>query len=145
MGEKYLRAMSRALWNTDLVGTRLVLALAEFAWALMLFWPGDAFGRPTYNGMAAVMSESAWALVFLLSGATQLTIILQEDFHSRFARYFAAWNSTLWVYVVGSMLLSVYPPPAAIGGEISLMMVAVWIWIRPFLLAEGIRNARSTG
>lgn len=143
MGERYLRAMSRALWDTDLVGCRMMLAIAEILWGLMLLWPGDTFGRPTYANMANVMGENAWAIMFMLSGITQGTIVLLEDFSSRFARYFAAWNSVLWMFVVTAMLTAVYPPPAAIGGEIALMLVAVWIWIRPFILAEGIQNARK--
>ena len=141
MPEKYLRALSRALWDTDLVGVRLTLFIGEMFWAVMLFWPGDTFGRPTYRLMEVTMSEMAWAGVFLLSAITQLTIVLLEDFHSTFARYFAGWNACLWAYCVGSMLLSVYPPPAAIGGEIALMVSAIWVWARPFILALGVQRA----
>ena len=47
---------------------------------------------------------------------------------------FANWNAVLWVTVVGSALFSVYPPPAAMAGEIVLASAAVWIWLRPLLL-----------
>lgn len=143
MPERYLRALSRALWDTDLVGVRVTLFIAELFWAVMLFWPGDTFGRPTYHLMEMTMPELAWACVFLLSAVTQLTIVLQEDFHSKFARYFAGWNACLWAYCVGSMLLSVYPPPAAIGGEIALMVSAIWVWARPFVLAFGVQRAHA--
>lgn len=136
-----MHSMSRLLWDTDLIGTRFLLAVAEALWALMLFWPGDTFGRPTYSVMAAVFSEPAWAMIFLASSATQLTIVLQNDFHSRFARYFAGWNAVLWFSVVVGMLLSVYPPPAAIAGEIALAVGAAWIWVRPYILVEGYRRA----
>lgn len=107
----------------------------------MLFWPGDTFSRPTYSVMANVFNETAWALVFLVSSVTQITIVLQNDFHSRFARYFAGWNAVLWFSVVMGMLLSVYPPPAAIAGEIALAVGALWIWIRPYILVEGYLRA----
>lgn len=139
--ERYWGAISKALFDTDLVGIRLSLALSSFFWSILLFWPGHTFDRPTYLGMGHVMNEEAWALVFLLDGVFQLSIILQEDFHSRFARYFAGFNAALWTYVVSSMLMSVYPP-AAISAEISMSIFAFWIWIRPYILAEGFRRAR---
>ncbi len=136
-----LKSLTRILWDTDLVASRFTLALGEFAWAIMLLWEGDSFGRPTYAHMALVANEEIWGILFALSGATQLTILLMNDLHSKFARYFAGWNSMLWCYTVWSMLTSVYPPPAAIGGEIALALAALWIWIRPYILAEGYRHA----
>lgn len=136
-----LRAFSAALWDTDLISSRLTLAFAEFCWTIMLLWPGDTFGRPTYSHMAIVMSEEIWGVIFFVSCMTQITIVLLDDMHSTFSRYFACWNASLWVYTVYSMLLSVYPPPAAIGGEISLGFAAVWIWIRPYILQKGYSSA----
>jgi len=138
---KIIHSTSRLLWDSDLVGTRFILAIAEFLWALMLVWPGDTFERPTYLVMSHVFNEPTWAFVFLASSITQMTIILQDDFHSKFARYFAAYNATMWSFVVVSMLLSVYPPPAAIAGEIAIAIGAFWIWARPYILVEGYRRA----
>lgn len=139
--QKYLHAFSRALWDTDFLSSRITLAIGEFFWAIMLLWPGDTFDRQTYSHMAAVMPENAWGLLFLASGVTQLSIVLIEDMHSRFARYFAAWNAALWCYTVYAMIASVYPPPAAIGGEIALAITATWIFTRPYILAKGYCTA----
>ena len=139
--QKMLRAFSSALWDTDLIASRMTLAFGEFCWAVMLLWPGESFDRPTYHHMATIMNENAWGLLFALSAGTQLTIILMDDMHSRFARYFACWNACLWLYTVWAMLASIYPPPAAIGGEIALATAAVWVWIRPYILAQGYANA----
>lgn len=133
--------ISRALFDSDLIATRLLLALAELLWAAMLWWPGDTFGRPTYSHMAHVMSEDAWGLVFALSAVTQITIVAQGHCNRSYARLFAGWNAALWCYVVISMLLSVYPPPAAIAGEIALMCAAGWVWIRPAILFYWYRKA----
>lgn len=141
MHNKYLSSLSRALWDSDLIGARLSLAIGEFFWAVMLLWVGDTFGRPTYHHMAIIANEEIWGLVFLVSSVTQLSIVLMDDMHSKFARYFAAWNASLWVFVVWSMLASVYPPPAAIGGEIALAFAAGWVWLRPYILAEGYKRA----
>lgn len=74
------------------------------------------FDRTIYHFMSQIVNENTWAVVFLISFVTQVTIVAQEQFHSTFARYFAAWNAVLWVVVVTSMLISVYPPPAALAG-----------------------------
>ncbi len=141
--QRYLGAISHAIFDTNLTGVRLCLALSEFLWAIMLLWVGDTFGRPTYLGMAHVMREEGWALLFLVSGTIQVSIVMQEDYHSRFARYFAGYNAVLWTFVVTSMMMSVYPPPAAISAEITMALVATWIWVRPYILAEGYRRARN--
>lgn len=136
-----IHGISCALWDSDLIASRVSLAIAELMWAIMLLWQGDTFGRPTYSIMSHVMTEEAWGLVLLLSATTQITIVMAKNFHGYFARLFAAWNATLWVFLVVSILLSVYPPPAAIGGEIALACTAVWIWVRPLFLMEGYRRA----
>lgn len=141
MSEKYWQATSRALFDSDLIATRITLAIGELMWAVMLIWPGESFARPTYTVMSHVTVEEAWAAIFMLSGVTQLAIVLLDDFDSRFARYFAGWNATLWIFVVVSMLISVYPPPAAVGGEIALAIAALWIFVRPFILSAGYRRA----
>lgn len=142
--DRAIDSITSALWDTEMVPARLLLGIAEFWWFALLIWPGETFGRPTYNGMAKVMPEEAWALVFAVSSITQFTIVVRQDFHCWVARYFAAWNMVLWVFVVVSMLLSVYPPPAAISTEITLALAAVWIWIRPFLLLWAYERAERT-
>lgn len=132
--------LTRAIFDSDLISTRLTLGLAEAFWALMLLWPGDTFDRPTYSLMGQTAPEWAWMLIFGLTSALQFSIVLRGDFHTPFARIFATWNAGLWCAIVGSMLLSVYPPPAAIGGEAALAVAALWIWARPLLIERGERR-----
>lgn len=132
--------LTRAIFDSDLISTRLTLAMAELCWCLMLLWPGDTFDRQTYTAMAATASEWTWALIFGATSAIQFGIVLRGCFHSDCARVFATWNAALWCSVVGSMLLSVYPPPAAVGGEIALAVAALWIWARPLILEAGERK-----
>jgi hypothetical protein len=127
------------LLDSDSVGSRITLAIGEFFWAIMLLWPGDTFDRPTYAYMATTMSEEFWGIVFLISGIIQLTIVL-KNYINLWSWYFAGWNFCLWAYVVSSMLASVNPPPAAIGGEIALAFSAGWIWLRPIILAFRSHN-----
>lgn len=132
--------LSRAIFDSDLISTRLTLALAEALWCLMLLWPGDTFDRPTYSLMADAAPEMVWALIFGITSILQFAIVLQDDFHSAWPRVFATWNAGLWAFVVGSMMLSVHPPPAAIGGEAALVVAALWIWARPLLIERGVRK-----
>ena len=134
--DRGLRNLSSALFDTDLISTRITLAMAEVLWALMLFWPGDTFVRPTYAIISGVMSETAWAFTFLISGILQIGIVLFNQYGRPWAQVFANWNAVLWVFVVGASLMSVYPPPAAIGGEIALACAAFWIWVRPLIIRE---------
>ena len=57
MKNRALSGMSSALFDSDLIASRLVLFLAEALWAIMLFWPGYTFDRPTYSEMAKVAPE----------------------------------------------------------------------------------------
>ena len=141
----HINKLFRIAFYTDLVGVRFLLAFAEIMWFATLAWPGDTFGRPTYTAMSHVMSEEAWALLFAVSGITQATLIYQEDFHSRFSQLFAGWNSVLWWYVVISMYMSVYPPPAAISGELALAFGASWVFIRTGYIVTGkrVQDARE--
>ena len=136
--------MSRALFDSDLIATRLALFLAEALWAVMLFWPGDTFERPTYSAMGQYAPEVVWAFAFGVSAVLQLSIVLYQQCAAMWARLFAVWNAALWLSVVVLMVVSVYPPPAAIGGEIALTVSALWIAVRPlyFLRWERIHAAQ---
>ena len=118
------------IFFSDLHDARFILALAEIIWSITLLWEGETFARPTYTQMSHVMSEEAWGFVFILSAIAQLGILFKGDYHSRFATYFAGWNSALWLFVTISMYMSVSPPPAAISGEAALTFAAAWIWVR---------------
>lgn len=137
---KILQTMSEALFDSDLVATRLALALGEMCWGIMLFWPGDTFARPTYSLMASLAPEIVWAVVFVVTSALQFSIVVKQAYYRQWARIFAAWNAILWLFCIGSMLASVYPPPAAVGGEIALAVSALWVWVRPYIIAEGQRR-----
>lgn len=137
--------ISAAIFDADLIATRMTLALAEVLWAILLWWPGEIFDRAAYAGMHSVMGEHAWGLVFALSAATQAGIVAMGHCNWGYARVFAGWNCVLWFYVVGSMLLSVYPPPAAIAGEIAMTVCAFWVWMRPILLCAWTARSHREG
>lgn len=135
------RHVAAALFDSDLIATRILLGLAEAFWAVTLWWPGESFARAVYGDMAVVMHEDAWGLVFALSAVTQLTLVALGKFHCVGAFLFAGWNFVLWFFVSVSILFSVYPPPSAISGELVLTLAAGWIWLRPVLLGHWYRKA----
>lgn len=140
---KALDGMSRALFDSDLIASRLALSLAEALWAVMLFWPGDTFERPTYSAMGQYAPEVVWACAFGVSAVLQLSIVLYQQCNRPWAQVFAIWNAALWLAAVVLMIAGVYPPPAAIGGEVALAVSALWIAIRPAILQKGERHAAA--
>lgn len=40
---KYLHSATKALFDSDLVASRLIIALAEWFWFALLLWPGDCY------------------------------------------------------------------------------------------------------
>ena len=138
-----ISGMSRALFDSDLIATRLALFIAEALWAVMLFWPGSTFDRPTYSEMAKLAPELVWATAFGISAVLQISIVVYQQCGRAWAHLFAAWNASLWCASVVLMVKGVYPPPAAIGGEVALAVSALWIAIRPAILQKGERYAAA--
>lgn len=126
-------------YYSDLHCARFLLAISEIFWSIALFFPGDTFGRPTYDVMSRVLSENAWASVFGLMGIIQLFILFTANYHDKLSVWFAGVNQTVWWFVVISMYISVYPPPAAISGELALAIGASWVWIRSGFPGRGRR------
>ena len=140
MSPRIIRGASRALFDSDLIATRLALFLSEAVWAVFLFWPGDTFDRPTYSVMAAVASELMWAAVFAVTAALQIGIVVYDQCRARWAQFFAVWSAFLAWASIWMMLVGVYPPPAAIGPAISLAVSALWIAVRPLIFARWERR-----
>lgn len=122
--------ISHLVFFSDLHSARFLLFLAEFFWCISLAWPGVTFDRPTYTIMAKIGPEEAWATVFGLSAFIQIYLILIQNYFSKAAQIFSAWNAFFWSFVVISMYNSVTPPPAAISGELALSIAAAWVFVR---------------
>lgn len=133
MNQRFVGGMRAALFDSPLVTSRLTLAVGELLWAVMLLWPGDTFVRPTYSMMGQVAPEPCWAVAFLVTALLQAWIVSMELYDTRAAWLFSGWNTSLWFTAIYCMLESVYPPPAAIGGEVALAISALWIFTRPII------------
>lgn len=140
--------LAQVMFDSDMIATRVTLALAELLWGINLLWPGDTFSRPTYSVMSHFAVEEVWGLIFVLTSWVQWNIVMIGDCRSIYARLFAGWNASLWVFVNTAMYLSVYPPPAAISGETALAAAATWILLRPTICTLSdwcVRRKRNRG
>jgi hypothetical protein len=127
--DKWERVLRIAFYGNQ-HSARFLLATAETIWFISLIWPGETFGRPTYSVMSQIAPELAWAAIFLATAICQWHIFLNGNYHTRLSVVFSGWNMTLWWFISVSMYLSVYPPPAAISGELALAFGASWVYVR---------------
>ena len=139
VSERWDRVLRIAFYGNQ-HSARFLLALAETIWFIALAWPGDTFERPTYSVMAGIAPESVWAGVFLASAFCQWSIFFNGNYHAKLSVIFSGWNMVLWWFVSVSMYLSVYPPPAAISGELALAFGASWVYVRSGVGAVGRRS-----
>ncbi len=133
MPEKHLRALSRFLWDNDQVSVRIAMAISEALWGVMLLIPGDTFDRQPYSVFKAIAPEELWGAAFIATAVVQIYLILENDFYSKRSRIFGWLNAVVHAFIVGAVMFSVTPPPAALAAEISLTIMAFWIAIRPYL------------
>lgn len=138
MKQCFSRFKSIALFG-NMHSARFILAMAETIWACTLLWPGDTFARPTYHLMSAIATEATWSIIFAVTAAAQWYILFSGRYHDRFSILFAACNAVLWWWVCISMYMSVYPPPAAISGELALAFAATWVFVRSGVTKPGRR------
>lgn len=126
----WLRTLTLAAYS-DLHATRFLLGLTEIICAFLLLVIGGALDYPSCTVMREVMSDKAWAFLFLIMGMTQFSILATGRYHERFPVWFAAVNQSVWWFVVISMLISApATPPLAMVGYFSLAVGASLIWVR---------------
>lgn len=126
------------LWRSDLELTRLALACGSLLWAELLFWPGDLFGpgRKTYDLMAHIAPEWAWAWLFMIQGTVMLYSLL-EGYKSEISLLAdALLGCVLWTVSTAACFLAhfeswaTYKPPAAMSFEVIGAMMSWWCLVR---------------
>lgn len=118
------------MWGSDLIASRFFVSLASIFWSFLLFWPGDTFARPTYTLMSKFANETTWAILFGLQGLAGLYSIIHKSRDKLLLVTDAVLGCMLWTGSCVAMLLSVYPPPAAISAEIVAAIMSWWILVR---------------
>ncbi len=115
---------------SDLHATRFVIALTELSCAALLLLVGNALEFPSYSIMRDIMSDKAWAFLFLVMGTTQFSILSIGNYHTKFAVWFAGINQSIWWFIVISMLVSHAHPPLAFAAYFSIATVSTLVWVR---------------
>lgn len=118
------------LLHADITLLRLFMSASSFLWAVMLFWPGDTFARPTYEYMSHFAIEEVWATVFLLHAIISITSLAFKQIRYLSVLGEGFLGCLLWTSSCFLMLLSVFPPPAAISAEIIAAIASWWILVR---------------
>jgi len=96
----YLRKrLSEVIWHSDMLTTRVSLAVGSLIWAALLLWPTTLFtpARTTYRLMAEVANENVWGVLFLLHGLVALYQLLARELKE---------NCVLAANTVGCVLLT---------------------------------------
>lgn len=140
------------LWHSDLEATRLMLGLSAILWALFLAWSGDLFptaaevaagrGRMTYAIMGQVMTENQWAALWLLQGSVMLWSLATGARNTVLMCVDAVLGVLLWSVCVASSFVVYWPsgdflhavmrynPPAAMAGEVGMVLASWWVLVR---------------
>ena len=136
-GDTLKERLRHLMFGIDMEGTRFTLALAACLWSVMLFWSGDTFDRQTYSVMASIADELTWATLFGLQGICAFYSLLAEKKNRFLFNFDAVLGCLLWSGSCVAMLMSVYPPPAAISAEIAAAFASWWVLVRFSVDKEG--------
>lgn len=118
------------LLHADLTLLRLLIAMSSLFWSIMLFWPGDTFARPTYEYMSKIAKEEYWATAFAIHFTVSIVSLAFKQMRYLSVLGEGVLGSLIWTSSCLLMLLSVYPPPAAISAEIATALASWWIIVR---------------
>jgi Na+/citrate or Na+/malate symporter len=80
--------------------------------------------------MSKFANETTWAILFGLQGLAGLYSIIHKSRDKLLLVTDAVLGCMLWTGSCVAMLLSVYPPPAAISAEIVAAIMSWWILVR---------------
>lgn len=125
-----MKNMQHILLYSDTYGVRLCLAFASLIWAVLLLWNGDTFVRETYSVMRQFAPEEVWGIAFLVHSLGTFYSLFWEEESSKVFVVDAVLGCVLFTTSAVSMLVAVYPPPAAISSEIVAAMASWWVFVR---------------
>ena len=122
------RRILSIIFFCDLHGTRFLLGLVELLFAITLFF-AYPFDKSPSAVMNVLMNKDMWTAIFAIMGALQWFVLLSQNYHSRFAVVFAAFNSVIWWLTTLALIFSSVSMFEVVS-EIGLAMSASWIFVR---------------
>ena len=123
------------IWCSDLLTTRVSLAIGSLLWGILLLWPGVLFtpARTTYRLMAEVANENVWGVIFVIHALVSFWQLITRHLKSTCAIANNLVGCVLWTSSTLACFLSHYvslesfQPPAALGADLAFVFASWWI------------------
>lgn len=119
-----------ALFCGELNWSRLMMSASSLVWGLLLLADQFIGDRVGFRIMLSALPHYLWGCLFIASAGTQFFIVVRKCFNNNFSLIFDGLNATLWCFVVSSIIVSDFPPPATISTEVVIMLLSCWVFIR---------------
>ena len=116
--------------HSDLEALRFFVAASSLLWGVMLALPGTTFDRQTYELMAAVAPELAWAVAHFLHAGAAIWALLSGRNGKIWFIASPVLGCLIWTTSAIAMLFSVWPVPAAIAPHIVGAAASWWLLVR---------------
>lgn len=136
--------LRKALLDSPMHTTRLLLALSSLTWAFLLLLPGDLFqGRVTYAVMQAIANEEIWGILFAVHGVIALYTLVNGTRNKVTLCFDGFLGCIIWTAATTacfaahwpikesfSLSLIAYRPPAAMSADVWMSIAAWWHLIK---------------
>ena len=134
------------VWCSDLLTTRVSLAIGSLIWGLLLLWPGELFtpARTTYRLMSEIANENVWGVIFVAHSIVSFWQLITRNLKSTgaIANSFVGcilWtSSTIACFLSHFVTLETFQPPAALGADFAFVLASWWVLTKS--LIERYRN-----
>jgi len=136
--------LRKALLDSSMHTTRLLLALSSLTWAFLLLLPGDLFtGRQIYTVMNAIASEEIWGMAFCVHGILALYTLINGTRNGITLCLDGFLGCIIWTAATSACFaahwpmhetfinsLIAYRPPATMSADIWMSVAAWWHLIK---------------
>ena len=132
----YLRKrLYEIVWNSDMITTRVSLAIGSLVWGILLLWPTVLFtpSRTTYRLMADIADENVWGVVFVVHGVLSLYQLISRELKEDAVLANNLIGCILWTSSTVACFAShfqswdTYSPPAAMSADVSFVLASFWL------------------
>lgn len=136
MSLSYLRKrLYEIVWNSDMVTTRVSLAIGSLVWGVLLLWPTVLFtpSRTTYRLMAEIANEWTWGIIFVVHALVSIQQLIAREIRHNLIIANNLVGCVLWTSTTVACFAShfqsweTYSPPAAMSADIAFVLASFWL------------------